>query len=144
MSDDINAKVMEWLTACPYINDIFFAFSRNDFDGTAIVPVASDEWLERYTDGTGTKLYTLSLIQYRELSDIPNSPLYLDTKYDIKKIIYWVEEQDLDANYPDIGAGRTVDEITVPQNLPDIAGVDGVQAKYMFSIQIKYFTERDL
>lgn len=137
---NLNNNIIEWLLLCPAIRDVFFAFSRAEVDGTTIVPIASDEWLTHYLDGTGEKLYTMALIQYRELSDVPNSAENAEIQYDIEKIMNWIEEQNEKENFPDFG-GDCIEEISVLENMPEISGIDSTRAKYIFSVQIKYYKE---
>lgn len=137
---NLNNSIINWLLLCPAIENVFFAFSQSDIDGTSVVPISSDEWLTRYLDGTGEKLYTMSLIQYKDLSNTPNSSTNAETQHSIEGIMDWINEQNKIKNFPDFGSNR-IEEITVLENVPELSEIDNNRAKYIFSVQIKYYKE---
>lgn len=55
----------------------------------------------------------------------------------------WVEQQEENGNYPELGAGKTVFSIAVNRETPTFVSIneDGTEAEYSFGIEITFMEE---
>ncbi len=59
------------------------------------------------------------------------------------EFISWVEQQEEECNYPDLGENKTVFSIAVNRETPTFVSIneDGTEAEYSFGIEITYLEE---
>lgn len=145
--DNKHMAVWEWLLTCPQIRDLCFNFSTDTNGITVLEPDTAfgDVWAEGmpYIDGSGEKIYTFNIVQFRELTTESNVQKNVDVLMDVTKIISWIKEQNKAANYPDFPDNCIINEV---EALPSEGGVSAETekgARYMFSVQIKYYQGKD-
>lgn len=148
MTNDKAGAVMKWLYTCPYIRDLYLNFSKSENGDTVLVPdtAYSDEWAENspFIDGSGDKIYTFSIIRFVPYSTAPNSSENAEILCDVQSIAAWIDEQAEKKNYPVFPENCIVTGMEVlPFANGGLAGVDDSGAKYMFSIQILYYYEKE-
>ena len=134
-----NEAVFQWLQGCEQIKDLFFAFSKSENGDTVIAPISTDVWADGspFIDGSGEKIYELSIIRYESVSDLPNTTENAILIDELEKITDWIIEQAKNGVFPDFGSQDTITDLEVVST-PDIAGSDEAGAKIMFSIRIQY------
>lgn len=148
---DKNQAIITYLSSCPVIanNPLFFNFAKAEDNNKQLVQVATDKKVERpYIDGSVLKRFTFTLIDYRSViyqavvkeAGYPNENM--EELLDVQSIIDWIDEQNMDGNFPDFGDDCVIDEIKALTDTPRLNGVDTsaspALAKYSVSIQILY------
>lgn len=141
-------SVWDWFYKCPYFKNLFFAFPDIDENGklqgqVTITPdtIGTDEWVEEYTDGSGTKKYTFAVAQYVDISRIPNNTENVDILSAFEQIVEWVNEQNKKRNFPLFPPGCDIENIKAFPG--QIAGQDETGAKFQFFTEIKYYIESE-
>lgn len=142
------SAVIKWLSSCPYIGDLYFNFSESGAGDTVFAPdtAYSDEWADGspFIDGSGDKIYTFSLIRYEPVSFLPNSGENEESLADVQNIAAWIDLQAEKKNYPVFPKNCTITDMEVlPFANGGLAGADELGAKFMFSIQISYYYEKE-
>lgn len=95
-----------------------------------------------YIDGSceKTMLFTLrAALPYSEEKDGEN----MANLAIFDEFISWVEQQEEEGNYPDLGENKTVFSIAVNRETPTFVSIneDGTEAEYSFGIEITYLEE---
>lgn len=139
---DKNKIVMDYLSQCPALADLFFNFGETNNGDTIFNASGNDFVYEEYIDGTKLKWYDFTIIQFKPANTFPNDPVNVASLFDFEKIAKWIEEQDLAENYPDFGDQCEIHEFYVVPNSATVAGRDHLGAKYMMTCRIEY-TERN-
>ena len=126
----------DWLTACPYIGDMFFNASRAEDGNTQLVP--SDQEVAQYIDGSSLRNYNCALTRFLAYSADPNDTANIAAVVDLEAVAEWVEQQMVQGNLPDF-PGCTVNEVRVlPNESGYMVAQDMTLAKYMIQFQIEY------
>jgi len=154
---DKNQAMIDYLNNCPSIRDnpLFFNFINAKEDNKQLITVANDKALNKpFIDGSVLKRYTLTIIDYKSIAyqAIPKLPGYTDENveemFDVQQIMDWVNAQDKAKNFPDFGKDCVVESIETVTDNPNLNGVDSsispAQAKYSFSIQVKYLDNTEV
>lgn len=136
---DKNTAIMNWLYGCNELQDIFYLVGKAENGGTTIVPNSSEEWTKQFSDGTGEKELTFTLVMYKPVSSEPNSNENARTQYDVEKAMEWIREQNEVENFPQFADNEAIFEIEVLENQPNMAGQDKDTAKFMFAVKINYY-----
>ena len=144
--NDKHQSVWEWLLQCPAIQDLCFNFSTDDNGTTVLMPDAAfeDEWEDGmpFIDGSGEKIYTFSIAQFRELTTESNVSKNIDVLADVNAIAEWIEEQEELKNYPVFPKNCIINEVKAVPSDSDVSVETDNKARYMFSVQIKYLFKR--
>ena len=141
MSDRDNKSnaVWQWLYGNENISSMFFNFSTTDENDTVIAPIVSDYAVKKYVDGTSVRQYDFAVIQYRKYnSEVPNVTENVETIFDVEKAMAWIEEQNRNRNFPEFPDGCVITKVENLQDMPEVAGINETNAKYMFSCRISY------
>lgn len=136
---DRNIAILNWLSQCGEIADIFCLVGKAKNDNTVFVPNVSEEWTKEFNDGTGEKELTFTLITYKDITTEPNTNDNAKAQFDVEKVMEWVREQNANSNYPQFADNETIFEIEVLENMPTMAGADEKTAKFMFAVKINYY-----
>jgi len=131
-----------YMQGCPQISDLFFNFSTSENGNTVIATTSNEFEVESYIDKSALKWYDFAVIQFRPLSIDPNDDTNADILFDVEQVMEWVEAQEDAENYPDFGDKCDVQEISVLQDVPTVAGQDQTGAKYMFSCRVEYLERK--
>lgn len=134
--------MIAYIQQCPQVKDLFFNFSTSENGDTVVSPVASDYVVQEFTDKSAIKWYDFSIIRFLPLTTDPNDPLNTTIIFDVEQVMAWIEDQEDAENYPDFGDKCEVQEISVLQDIPTVAGRDQKGAKYMFSCRIEYLERK--
>lgn len=142
-------KIMEWLYLCPHIQDLYFNFSQSSDGDTVLIPntAYTDEWADGmpFIDGSGDKICVFTIIRFERFSTEPNSTENAEVLLDVQRIAEWIDEQEEKKNYPVFPENCTITNMKVlPFENGGLAGQDEENAKYMFSIQIEYYYEKEI
>ena len=134
--------VFAYMQLCPQVNDLFFNFSTSENGDTVIATTSNEFEVQSFIDGSSLKWYDFSIIQYRELTTEPNDEENVSIMLDVESVMAWLLQQDANENYPDFGEKCEVQNISVLQDTPTVAGQDQRGAKYMFSVRIEFFERK--
>lgn len=134
--------MIDYIQQCPQVKDLFFNFSTSENGDTVIAPIASDYIVQEFIDKSAIKWYDFSIIQYLPLSTDPNDATNVAIMFDVEEVMAWIDAQEDAENYPDFGDKCSVQEISVLQDIPTVAGRDQRGAKYMFSCRVEYLERK--
>ena len=134
--------MVDYITQCAEVKDLFFNFSTSKNGDTVIAPIASDYTVQEYIDKSALKWYDFSIIQFWPLSTEPNDSTNADIMFDVEEVMQWISDQEDAENYPNFGDKCEVQEISVLQDIPTVAGQDQSGAKYMFSCRVEYLERK--
>lgn len=137
-----HAVMFEYMQQCPQINDLFYNFSTSENGDTVIAPATNEFVVQEYIDKSRLKWYDFSIIRFLPLTTNPNDPLNAVIIFDVEEVMQWIEAQEDAKNYPDFGDRCEVQEISVLQSVPTVAGRDQQGAKYMFSCRVEYLERK--
>lgn len=133
-----NQALQEWLSASPYLTDLYFNFAPAEAGVTNVAAVSGERVLKHYLGGDAMMCYDFGVVQYKPVNmDIPNSPDNADAMNDVELFMDWVREQNALRNFPDF-EGCEIQRVEVLNNLPIAAGQDDEVAKYMFECRVTY------
>lgn len=139
MSDNKSKAVWDWLYGNEEISALFFNFSTTGEMDTVIAPIVSDYAIKKYIDGSSNRQYDFAIIQYRKYtSEVPNVTENVETVFDVEKVMEWIEAQNRKRNFPKFPDGCIVTKVENLQDMPEVAGINDTNAKYMFSCRIRY------
>ena len=148
---DMNEAVINFIMGCPEIqaHPLYFNFAEAKDNTKQLVTVANDRILNKpYIDGSVQKRYSFTIIDFRSViyqalvDGMVDKNENVEEVVDVQSIIDWIDEQNELKNFPDFGAGYTIDEMHCTSDVPNLNGVDTnvkpALAKYSFTIQIDY------
>ena len=133
-----NEAIQEWLSASPFVTDLYFNFSPAEPNVTSVAPVSGERVLRHYIDGSALMCYEFGVIQYKPVNmDVPNNTDNAEAMYDVELFMDWVKEQNALRNFPRFD-GCVMQRADVLNNLPMAAGTDNEVAKYMYMCRLTY------
>lgn len=139
MSQDKHLAVWEWLYKNEQISRLYYNFSDSGMDNTVLITLG-DNRIRRYIDGSEMRQYDFSIAQYKEMNATePNSDENVSVMIDAGKVMQWIEEQEKLHNYPNFPDGCIITKVEPLQAMPSVAGMDEMEAKYLFSCRITYY-----
>lgn len=134
--------MFNYIQQCEQVKDLFFNFSTSE-NGDTVIATSSNEFVvQEYIDKSKLRWYDFSIIQFKPLSTDPNDDTNTDIMFDVEQVMAWIETQEDAGNYPDFGDKCEIQEISVLQDIPTVAGQDQSGAKYMFSCRIEYLERK--
>lgn len=148
--NDKSQAIWDWLyEGCSAIKDLYFTFSQSNTGDTVLIPdtAYTDEWDDDmpFIDGTGFKHCIFTIVRFVAYSTVPNSTENIRASLDIQQIAEWIEQQEKQKNYPDFPEHCKIQEIQVlPFANGGLVGQDENGAKYMFSMQINYYYDKEI
>lgn len=130
--------VLKWLSQYEGLNDYLYFNTTNLDKNISINTISSDTWLKRYIRDTGVKQYDFAINLIKNLDDGTNDN-NLNSFFNIEKFMSWIDEQNKIKNLPKFENAEVL-SVQNLQNEPNLASIseDGLFAKYMFQISIKY------
>ena len=151
MSVDKNKAVIDYLITCPqiYRTPLYFNFINAKDSTKQIITDAVDKYTSKpYIDGSVSKLYTFTIIDFRSVSDLAIVKLSgyasenIEDLSDVQALIDWIAEQNENRVYPDFGEDCVVESIKTTTENPNLVGVNEETtpplAMYSVVIQIEY------
>lgn len=146
---DKNQAVIDFLLTCPAILNsyLYFNFTQAEDNNKQIITLANEKSLQkRYVDGTVSKQYTFTIIDFKAMTPKPivegKTDENVDDMFQVQELIDWVTSQNDLKNYPNFGDSCEIDEMRALTDNPNLNGIDSnispALAKYSVSIQIDY------
>jgi len=131
--------VQEWAADNPYLTDELYLDYLGERNGNcSISPVASDNVIATYIDGSKLKEYKFALqvmLPVSTVSDVVNA----DNMFTMRKWQAWIEDQEKLKNYPDFGELTSDYELSNLNNMPAmVMRLDNGLAKYQFFARLRY------
>lgn len=124
------------------ISDLYFISGIYDGEENPITytpeTAGKDEWLKKYVDGGGIKLYSFMLSQYCPLVSQSGTDANIVTLGIFEKVLEWVDEQNKAKEFPSFPRGCEIQSIETTPAM--IAGQDEIGAKLQCVVQLKYYT----
>lgn len=117
-----------------------FNFSPETADSVAIIPQYSDRNIREYINGDKQRQYSFAFVIVRVYSTEPVDLLNMEAMELGETFMEWVEEQDKNRNYPDLGENCKVEKMEILQDMPNLATVNAEEglARYMIQGRIVY------
>lgn len=141
MTDSIPAGLWDWFKSCKQITRLFFNFSDDQSESTAISP-SGDTLIEDYIDGSQRRQYAFELIRFLPASDEPNDTGNVDMIEDVEQLVEWVREQDASGALPEMPAGCFAEGVqTLETSTGYVAMQSEGKAKYMLPFALTYIKE---
>ena len=171
MAIDKNQAIIDYLLQCPQIKGTPLYFNLVDArDNTIqIITHSEDKTTNKpYIDGSVEKNYTVDMIVFKSVSDLPivqasgnqieiigtstdtstgtDEPFYIneniDDLADAQALLDWIEEQDDIHNYPNFGENCFINEIATTTDTPRVEGINTELspqlAMYLIEITVNY------
>ena len=141
--DNKHDAVINWLFQNEDIKRVYFNFSDTKDGNVVLATQSGNSKLKTYTDGSMLKGYDFSLIQYKPLNTVDvNSNENAEIMFDAEQLMEWIEEQEETKNYPRF-PGCVVIKVENMHNMPQVAGMNDTEAKYLFSCRITYLEPKN-
>lgn len=117
-----------------------FNYSPETADSVAIIPQYSDRNIREYINGDKQRQYSFAFVIVRVYSTEPVDLLNMEAMELGETFMEWVEEQDKNRNYPDLGENCKVEKMEILQDMPNLATVNAEEglARYMIQGRIVY------
>lgn len=131
--------ILNWIRNIPDYGSNFLMdwLSENQW-ACAIIPIAGEANVKIFIDGSAIKQYDFMLQMMMQLSDTTDS-VNTDNLYLHRQWQDWLEQQEINENYPDFGDKCNNYQIMNLSNMPQLAQInENMQAKYQFAARIKY------
>lgn len=151
MSVDKNKAVVDFLITCPqiYNSPLYFNFINASDSTKQIMTIANDYYTSKpYVDGSVSKLYSFTLVEFKSVSDMPIVKLSgydsenIEDISEVQQLIDWIAEQEELHNYPDFGEDCIVERMRSTKDTPNLEGVNTdvtpPLAMYSVTIEIEY------
>ena len=126
-------KVMELIG-----NVLGFNYSPETVNSIALLPEYSDRQIRQYITGERQMQYSFAFLIVRCYSTEPLDALNMEAMEIGQAFMDWIEEQDLEGNYPDLGEDCESEKMEVLQDMPNLASVNEDTARYMIQGRIIY------
>lgn len=141
MTDSIPAGLWAWFQSCTQITRLFFNFSDDQSESTAISP-SGDTLLEDYIDGSQRRQYAFEVVRFLPASEQPNDPGNVEMMEDVERLVEWVREQDAAGEYPEMPDGCFAEGVqTLETSTGYVAMQSEGKAKYMLPFALTYIKE---
>lgn len=137
-----HTAMLTYMQQCTEIYDLFLNFSTSENGDTVIATSTNEFEVSGFVDGSALKWYDFAIVQYKPLTTEPNDTENAAIMLDVEKVMAWIIEQEEAENYPDFGTDCEVQEISVLQDVPTVAGQDQNGAKYMFNCRVEYLERK--
>ena len=117
-----------------------FNYSPETADSVAIIPQYSDRNIREYINGDKQRQYSFAFVLVRVYSTEPVDLLNMEAMELGETFMEWVEEQNKNRNYPDLGENCKVEKMEILQDMPNLATVNAEEglARYMIQGRIVY------
>lgn len=119
-------------------NVLGFNYSPEEADSVALIPQYSERQIREYITGERQMQYSFAFVIVRCYSTEPLDALNMEAMELGQAFMDWIEEQDREGNYPDLGPGCEVEKMEVLQDMPNLASVNEDTARYMIQGRIIY------
>jgi len=138
MTVNKEAALYEWAKDNPYLTDrLMFDFLVGQEGSCAIAPV-NTQIIKTYIDGSKILAYTFALqvlFLVSESMDTANT----DSMFTLRKWQHWIDEQELNRNYPDFGEKCSIIALENTNPMPDRAlKFENGFGQYEFFARITY------
>ena len=148
MSVDKNKAILDFLITCPeiYNSPLYFNFINASDSTKQIITVANDYYTSKpYIDGSVSKLFSFSIIDFKSVSNMPIIKLSgydnenIDDLQDVQNLIDWIIEQNDLHNYPDFGEYCEIERMRPTSETPNFDGIntDVTPPLVMYSVTIQ-------
>ena len=141
MIDSIPAGLWEWFKSCEQITRLFFNFSDDQNESTAISP-SGDTLLEDYIDGSQRRQYAFEVVRFLPATEEANDPGNVEMIEDVESLVEWVRAKDAAGEFPELPTGCFADGV---QTLETSTGYVAMQSegktKYMLPFALTYIKE---
>lgn len=151
MNVDKNKAVVDFLITCPqiYNSPLYFNFINASDSTKQIMTIANDYYTSKpYVDGSVSKLYSFTLVEFKSVSDMPIVKLSgydsenIEDISEVQQLIDWIAEQEELHNYPNFGEDCIVERMRSTKDTPNLEGVNTdvtpPLAMYSVTIEIEY------
>lgn len=151
MNVDKNKAVVDFLITCPqiYNSPLYFNFINASDSTKQIMTIANDYYTSKpYVDGSVSKLYSFTLVEFKSVSDMPIVKLSgydsenIEDISEVQQLIDWIAEQEELHNYPNFGENCIVERMRSTKDTPNLEGVNTdvtpPLAMYSVTIEIEY------
>lgn len=151
MNVDKNKAVVDFLITCPqiYNSPLYFNFINASDSTKQIMTIANDYYTSKpYVDGSVSKLYSFTLVEFKSVSDMPIVKLSgydsenIEDISEVQKLIDWIAEQEELHNYPNFGEDCIIERMRSTKDTPNLEGVNTdvtpPLAMYSVTIEIEY------
>ena len=117
-----------------------FNYSPETADSVAILPQYSDRNLRTYVNGDRQRQYSFAFVIVRLYSTEPLDQLNIEAMELGQTFMDWIEEQNREGNYPDLGENCEIERMEIQQDMPSLASVNAEEglARYMIQGRILY------
>lgn len=150
--------IFEWLRTCPHLSDLWSIAARNEDGVRVVLPQGSSDVVTHAERRDVTGMYECEIIpnlsiyedyqincyeSYDTAEDTPPSDNINVLKYeDVQKVCEWIEEQDNNENFPEIG--EFVISVEVNPFVPQIGFIDPTDGtiRYFITLRIRYLNSR--
>lgn len=133
-----HAAMLDYLSACPLINDLFFNFAEGYNGATEVVTSEQSRAVCEYTDGGKLIAYDFTVIRFEGADTLPNSPANAEIIYGVEQIMAWLDECGHSGIFPNFG-DLHVQSVRALQEVPTVCGWDDNGAKYQFAVRVTYY-----
>lgn len=151
---NIDKLLVDYLLTCPDIYNSKLYFNLADIkDGVnQYLTMTNPRTLEkRYVDGSVEKTFSATFICYLSITSNPivkQSHIINENIADIgsvQALMDWIEEQNTNKNFPDLGENCVVEEIYTTTISPMLSQIDASNTiplgRYTFTINLRYTDE---
>ena len=144
-NNNVFRQISEWLQNYTLLGSwMYFNSTPIELGTTSLNTVSGSRELKKFIDGSKDIELTF-LISMVKQYDTGTSDLNLEALDEVTNFSNWIEEQNENQEYPDLGQFKTVKSISVLSNVPSLQIDQASQlAKYTFQVRILYKDESEV
>ena len=131
IKDLFEPKVMELVG-----DRLGFNFSPESIDNIAMVTNYAERTVREFVTGAKQKEYGCTFLITKQFST-DSDDLNLEAMEFADSFSEWVDEQNTNRNFPNLGDDKTVESIEVLQNMPNLSGINAEEGYAVYQIQIR-------
>lgn len=113
-----------------------FNFSPESKDNITMITNYAERTVREFVTGEKEKEYGCTFLITKQFST-DSDDLNLEAMEFADGFSEWVDEQNTNRNYPDLGERKTVQGIEVLQNMPNLSGINAAEGFAVYQIQVR-------
>lgn len=113
-----------------------FNFSPESTDNISLITNYADRTLRKFITGSTEREYGFTFLITKQYSTYEDD-LNLEAMEFADSFSEWVDEQNKNRNFPNLGDKITVERIEVLQNMPNLSGVNAEEGFAVYQVQVR-------
>lgn len=135
---DKNKAVFEWIKGCPVFERLYFNFGTADVGTSTFIPIPTDRTVKKDIFDNEIKQYDFAVSSFNFVDDATfDGAENIEGMALLQQLTEWIEQQNIEKNFPDFGEKCFVEKIEAVQNIPASLRMQNI-SKYLSQYRITY------